>query len=133
MAGSPHLAYFAEDEGRLTDQWGYLIRANGLVGRAYCIGESYDRRVTHVGAITDLPDLPIVFVTLAPDAEPLKTFQHPTECVYLFGPSNRNLTPSELEGRTIAAKIAIPSADGTELFAAQAGAVVLWDREVKGG
>lgn len=133
MVGNPHLAFFAEDEDRLTDMWGYLVRSLGMVGKAYCIGQSYDARMVHVGTVANLPDIPIVQVTLADDAVSLKAFTHPDECIYLFGPSNRNLLPAELHGRVPVAKVSLPSVDGTELFAAQAGAVVLWDREVKGG
>lgn len=129
----PLLAYFAEDEDRLTDMWGYLVRANGLIGRAYCIGQSYDSRIVHVPSVAELPPLPIVLASLGPAAVSLKTFQHPAECVYLFGASNRILKETDLAGRDVAHRIFIPSVDGTELFAAQAAAVVLWDREMKNG
>lgn len=134
MAGNPHVAFFAEDEDRLTDGWGYLVRALGMVGRAYRIGEGYDTRIVQVESVADLPDLPIVLVSLEPDAVSLKTFLHPQmDCIYLFGSSNGTLTKESLAGRTPFATVAIPSVDGTTMFANTAGAVVLWDRELKGG
>lgn len=133
MIDGPLLAYFAEDEDRLTDMWGYLVRANGLIGRAYCIGSSYDSRIVHVPTIAQLPNLPIVQLTLGNGAVSLKDFVHPENCIYLFGPSNRVLAEPELAGCDPIAKVYIPSVDGTELFAAQAAAVVLWDREMKRG
>jgi hypothetical protein len=133
MVGNPHLAFFAEDEDRLTDGWGYLVRSLGMVGRAYRIGPGYDTRIIEVASVAELPDLPIVLVTLDPSAVSLKEFTHPDECVYLFGSSNGRLTDDVLAGRTPVARVFIPSVDGTELFANTAGAVVMWDREVKGG
>lgn len=133
MRNPPLLAFFAEDEDRLTDGWGYLVRSLGLVGRAYRIGPGYDTRIIQVASVADLPDLPIVLVSLGHGAVSLRDFTHPDECIYLFGSSNGRLTEEALAGRVPAARVAIPSVDGTELFANTAGAVVLWDREMKGG
>lgn len=133
MRNPPLLAFFAEDEDRLTDGWGYLVRSLGMVGRAYRIGPGYDTRIIQVVSVADLPNLPIVLVTLSPGSTSLKDFVHPAECIYLFGASNGKLTEDRLDGRVPVARVHIPSVDGTELFANTAGAVVMWDREVKGG
>lgn len=138
MVGSPVVAFFAEDENRLTDGWGYLVRAMGLLGRAYRIGPGYDSRMIEVAGVSELPDLPLVVVTPEgarhlPGEQSLIGFAHPAECVYLFGSSNSTLDAAALQGRTPVARIFIPSVDGTELFAHVAGAMVLWDREMKGG
>lgn len=138
MAGSPRLAFFAEDEGRLSDGWGYLVRSFGLVGAAYRIGEGADSRIIELGGVAELPDLPIVLVSPSsaqylPGTESLVGFTHPGDCIYLFGASNRVLTEDDLQGRAPVARVYVPAVGGTELFAHVAGAMVLWDREMKGG
>lgn len=52
-------------------------------------------------------------------------FEHPEEAIYIFGGTMTRLTWADLQGENLAAAIYITAGD---MFPAQAGAIVLWDR-----
>jgi len=58
----------------------------------------------------------------------LLEFEHPEEAIYIFGGTMTRLSQSDLDGGAPAAFVYITAGD---LFPAQAGAIVLWDRHAK--
>ena len=70
-----------------------------------------------------------VYVVVNGDADratELSTFVHPAEAVYVFGPDDG---VREFEIPPEALRVTIPTG---ELYASQAAAIVLWDRQMKG-
>ena len=58
----------------------------------------------------------------------LLEFGHPEEAIYIFGGTMTRLSQADLDGGAPAAFVYITAGD---LFPAQAGAIVLWDRHAK--
>lgn len=77
--------------------------------------------------LNNFPDMTPVAVELVPGAEPLHTFEHPDNAVYIFGPEDGSL-PAGLRA-ACHRFVVIPSFHCTNLAAAIY--IVLYDRAVK--
>lgn len=79
--------------------------------------------------------LPVIVIqptdgTYIQGKESLVDFEHPDDCVYLFGASHGHLEP---DGIVPEKSVFIPHVETWNLFASQAAAIVLYDRYVKRG
>jgi tRNA(Leu) C34 or U34 (ribose-2'-O)-methylase TrmL len=100
------------------------VRANfGYHDPLYIIGQD------------ELPDVPLVL--LQPDngkfikgTVSLEQFEHPEDCVYLFGPDTYHLHP-DLLGREPDHVVYIPTDTQRDMFSFVAYAVTMWDRKMK--
>lgn len=113
----------------MLDEWAYL-----------CMNFSvplWVRGATHIkyAEKTPLPDLPVVMIqprgdnlrpTTVQGEIDLRTFTHPTECIYWFGGNNEIV---DYEAPNTIAKVYIDTPE--MMMAHSAGAMVLWDRYVK--
>lgn len=73
---------------------------------------------------------PLVGVEMHERSEPLVTFQHPTSATYLLGAEDHGLNEATLERCHRLVQIETPLK--WSLNVASAGAIVMWDRYMKG-
>lgn len=102
-------------------RWRAVLRAFEVEGEAYHPLEAYKP-----------PHGTNVYMVVNGDAEracPLSSFGHPTDANYIFGP---DIGDREFEIPPGSIRVTIPARPGRDMFAAQAAAVVLWDRQQKG-
>lgn len=125
---------------------GTLLRSAWNFGAAYVftVGRRYDRQ--HGDTVKAYRHIPIfhyadwadyrvhapfawvpVAVEIMPTAEPLETYQHPAQAVYLLGPEDGRISDEALQAARDVVKI--PSR--LCLNVATAGAVVMYDRIAK--
>jgi hypothetical protein len=69
---------------------------------------------------------------LVPGRDPLSTYTHPADAVYVFGADDAHFDPKYLEGRTYDA-VHIETANDLQMHSYVAGALVLRDRWMKHG
>lgn len=120
------------------DQWATVVSAFG-VKKVHHFGDHipfdwkkyrFIRDAKPASTITS----PIVLVQsphgrLVQGEDPLQSFEHPEDCVYLFGPDHGILeVPEDME---IYSSIYIPTPE--DLYSFVVGGIVLYDRLVKSG
>lgn len=126
-----------QGEAHEVDQWVYLSWAMSLDG-VWATDTAYGRSgVTTIKSLSDLPPANLIVVQPLNGAnikgtEPLSTFIHPPNALYIFGASNTIMAERDIAGVSIHSKVYIASISGTELHAPIAGAMVLFDRASKG-
>ena len=120
------------------DQWLYTSWAFGADGVWTC-GGATSVKSTEISSLTELPSVPVVVIqpqggALIQGTTSLIAFSHPQDALYLFGPSNQNLSQADLGSLVIHDYVYIPSTPPeVELHASTAGGIVLYDRWVKSG
>ena len=119
------------------DYWTKLLEALGiqeiyeLPGLGVPLGGSI--MVENAGQISNFHVAPLVAVQPI-DADFVKgktsltAFEHPDEAIYIFGGTITRLTRADLNGAELFDTVYITAGD---LYPAQAGAIVLWDRYSK--
>lgn len=133
------VCHCAETKNWLQDQWSFVYSNFGLTRpNIWQIGdgEQIYQKPTVITSAAELPDVDLV--VLAPEegkyiqgTESLLTFNHPEDCIYLFGASHQNLTEEDLGSRWHYA-VYIPTHQH-EMYAHCAAYVTLWDRWCKRG
>lgn len=130
------------DTGRWDDQWSYVL-SHWYPRNVYVIG-SIDRKVKPfrdailIGSAEELPNLPIVALQpdnarYMPGTISLPGFEHPGECIYLFGNDHTHLCSDQMGARVPDSLVFIPTASHDEMYSWTAGAVSLYDRAIKNG
>ena len=122
-------------------QWSYLL-SHFKPRTIYVIGQ-LDRRVRPFSAyqsVKTAEDVPGPMVLMIPEngvnfpgETPLPEFVHPDECCYMFGADNIHLSEDHLGARLPEHRVYIPTATKDTMYSFMAGAVTLWDREMKRG
>ncbi len=120
------------------DGWSQVLEAFGIseIYELPGLGHPLDRSIK-LESLADLanyhPAAPLVPVAaingdFVQGETALFEFEHPEEAIYIFGGTMTRLTWADLQGLTLEASVYIAAGD---LFPAQAGAIVLWDRLTK--
>lgn len=123
------------------DQWSYLF-SNFGVSDLWEVGDDGNSNwdiyqpTTKITTAAELPDdRPLV--VLAPQAgtyiqgdEDLKTFVHPENAIYMFGPSHVHLNEDDMGGRVADHYVYIALVE-SECFAHAAAYMTLWDQQAK--
>lgn len=133
------VCHCSETKTWLQDQWSFLYSNFGLkLPYIWQIGGESDvyQKPEIINDASGLPD--VALVVLAPEQgkyiqgiESLITFEHPQNCVYIFGGSHSNLSEEELAGRAYRS-VFIPTVEH-EMYAHAAAYITLYDRLVKHG
>ena len=120
-------------------QWSYVL-SHFEIRDVYHIGP-LDPRVRPFRdaiEIASAEELPGTLVVLAPTngryfqgEESLHDFEHPEECVYLFGSDHRPLSEDQMGSRVPDHLVYIPTATADTCYSFVAGAMALYDRELK--
>ena len=138
------VCFRTEKVGWMQDQWSWVFSNFGITDiweRGYGTNTDEEIYQTIVGIDTaaELPTEPKLVVLSPPDAkfiqgsEPLHTFVHPENVIYLFGGSYSNLTDEDdLGGRIPDHTVCIPTVK-LECYSQAAAYMTLWDRFVKRG
>jgi hypothetical protein len=125
------------DNDRDLDGWTRLLEAfeideiYELPGLGVPLGGSIG--VENLGQIGNYHPAPLIAIQ-PKDADfiqgvtPLLEFNHPDEAIYVFGGTMTRLTRGDCLGATLAATVYITELD---LYPAEAGAIILWDRYLK--
>lgn len=125
------------------DQWSYIF-SNFGVSDIWEVGDddNSDLKIyqptVKIETASELPtDRPLVVLapqegTYIQGSENLKTFVHPKNAIYLFGPSHHQLNEDDMGGRVADHYVYIPLVE-CEAFATGAAYMTLWDRVQKSG
>ena len=129
------------DLDRMT--WDQLLQAF-MIGEIYelpGLGHPLDRSIK-LESLADLANFnPVaeLFVLAGVNSDfvqgevDLQELEHPEAALYIFGGTMTRLTEAEIYDAPIEVSKIFIAADGVPLFPSQAGAIVLWDRWIKGG
>lgn len=119
------------------DGWDQILEAFGIseIYELPGLGHPLDRSIK-LESLADLanyhaaPLVPVAAIDgdFVQGETALFEFEHPDETIYIFGGSMTRLTWSDLQGLDVAGSVYITAGD---MFPAQAGAIVLWDRLTK--
>jgi hypothetical protein len=124
-------------------QWEYIL-SNFQSDKIYIMESTHECTGTvcsgqpHVQTISDVPEaatMPVICLTpfisfyFKGTKIPLQDFVHPTDAIYVFGPNNTHLDPSEFfpNGETYQ-EVYIPNDTNDEMFSQTVYAVTMWDR-----
>jgi hypothetical protein len=134
--------FFPQNE-KEQNQWDYIL-SHWEPSQIYLIGaEGHDLRSVFKNAIKisglrSLPSIPLAMTApklgrFIKGEESIYDFNHPQECIYFFGPNNKNLTleDDEIEGVIPNHLIYVPVDTNDEMYNWTAGAIVLYDRYLK--
>lgn len=128
------------DEWR--DQWDYVL-SHWQPDRVWVVGQLWKSNsllnAGIVDTIDELPDIAPKYIT-APDIgryiqgeTSLAQFEHPDDCIYIFGPDDNYLRPDEIDMTRIAGTIHISVPGNPDMYSFVSAAVVLYDRALKLG
>lgn len=144
---SAGVCFRSEHRGWMQDQWSFVF-SNFGIAEIWELGADHDGVRGKDGSIyqptikaDSAAELPTdkALIVLAPTdgrfikgTEPLDTFTHPDDAIYLFGGSQAVLSEEDLGGRVPDALVFIPTVK-LECYSHCAAYMTLWDRYSKRG
>lgn len=118
-------------------QWDYVL-LNWQPDRVWVVGELWkSRALKNAGSIEVIDELPDHYdkvIAAHSDGRylqgntPLVEFEHPADCIYIFGPDDGYLRPDEIDLSRILDTVYIPTPNNPEMFSFVAAAIMLNDR-----
>lgn len=132
---------FHREKGWEQNQWSFLFSNFGItdiweIGIDGTKDSHIYQAAQNIMKISQLPDRPLVVLSpkdgrIIKGLEPLHSFTHPKECIYVFGPSN-GVLDHEVIDRKPDHYVYIPLVKH-EAFSHAAAYMTLWDRVIKHG
>lgn len=135
------LCYYQDSDIMVREYWAMIIECFGVTN-AWEVGDesksdsNYNKPV-FIDKVEDLPkDKPIVVLAhknakYVQGVTDIKDFEHPEECIYVFGGDNMNQVPESYEGFEDIRYVYVDTK--YEIYSHQIGAIMLYDRKIKNG
>lgn len=123
------------------NQWEYLF-SHFEPDRIWILnppdGAAYYANVDRIAGLDELPEVPLILMA-APSSryvqgdEPLVSFKHQRDAIYLFGGDHMNFCKDDFNNRSPDHRVYVPTATQDEMYSWIAGAITFYDRVVKRG